>query len=280
MKGEKKQTPEDEEDAGVPLDDRGSPKDSGESAPEGEDVESERAEETDEPVDPWTRETTTHFRRWYGMKDDQFLAREIGCDVAELRAKALEIFQTPVRRGAWSREDVDSLRALLGALDEKMIGRMIGRTPRAIRAKVVELALELQGDPLSANERVRFKRLYGTRADEDLAIVFGRKVEVVEQEARTMCLSKDKAFLKRKAGGAASTKMPRWTAEELDLLEKMYPTSSNLDIAQALGRSAKSVVSKAHNLRLKKDEARLREMGRENVQVRYERPGDGPARSE
>ena len=36
----------------------------------------------------------------------------------------------------------------------------------------------------------------------------------------------------------------------------------------------KSVVSKAHNLGLKKDRERLREMGRENVRLRYE-DGDG-----
>lgn len=251
MKGEPEETPEEEEAAPGPLGD-------------------------DSSADPWTPGAVEYFRRWYGLKDDQFLARVIGCEVAALRTKAMEVFKAPARRGAWSREDVDSLRALLGALDERMIGRMIGRSPRAIRAKVVELALELGDDPLSAGERVRFKRLYGTRADEDLSIVFGRRVEVIEEEARSMCLSKDKAFLKRKAGGAASTRMPRWSGEELDLLREMYPTSSNLDIAQALGRSAKSVVSKAHYLGLKKDEARLREMGRENVQVRYERPESGP----
>jgi hypothetical protein len=32
----------------------------------------------------------------------------------------------------------------------------------------------------------------------------------------------------------------------------------------------KSVVSKAHNLGLKKDRERLREMGRENVRLRYD----------
>jgi hypothetical protein len=33
----------------------------------------------------------------------------------------------------------------------------------------------------------------------------------------------------------------------------------------------KSVVSKAHNLGLKKEAERLREMGRENVSLRYQR---------
>ena len=66
--------------------------------------------------------------------------------------------------------------------------------------------------------------------------------------------------------------MPRWKKDELQLLRERYPAHSNLSIAQDLNRSVKSVVSKAHNLGLKKDPARLREMGRENVSLRYKKP--------
>ena len=48
----------------------------------------------------------------------------------------------------------------------------------------------------------------------------------------------------------------------------LYQTAIE-DIALKLDRSVKSVVSKAHNLGLKKDPDRLREMGRENVSLRY-----------
>jgi hypothetical protein len=51
----------------------------------------------------------------------------------------------------------------------------------------------------------------------------------------------------------------------------MYNTNSNLEIAQDLQRSVKSVVSKAHNLGLKKSSDRLQEMGRQNVDLRYKR---------
>ena len=63
--------------------------------------------------------------------------------------------------------------------------------------------------------------------------------------------------------------MPRWRPEELELLRKKYDTESNLEISKKLGRSVKSVVSKAHHLGLKKSDDRLREMGRANVSVRY-----------
>jgi len=65
--------------------------------------------------------------------------------------------------------------------------------------------------------------------------------------------------------------MPRWTDEELDLLRDLYPRVPNLEIAQKLNRSVKSVVSKAHHLGLKKELERLQEMGRQNVSLRYQR---------
>jgi hypothetical protein len=64
--------------------------------------------------------------------------------------------------------------------------------------------------------------------------------------------------------------MPRWSNAELDLLRELYPRTSNLDIAQRLQRSVKSVVSKAHHMGLKKELERLQEMGRENVRLRYQ----------
>ncbi len=74
-----------------------------------------------------------------------------------------------------------------------------------------------------------------------------------------------------KLQGTASTKMPRWSDAEIERLKELYTTSSNLEIAQALDRSVKSVVSKAHNLGLKKSPNRLQEMGRQNVNLRYRR---------
>ena len=46
---------------------------------------------------------------------------------------------------------------------------------------------------------------------------------------------------------------------------------ADVEIAQELRRSVKSVVSKAHHLGLKKHPVRLKEMGRENVSLRYRR---------
>ena len=63
--------------------------------------------------------------------------------------------------------------------------------------------------------------------------------------------------------------MPRWTEEELKTLRELYPRTANLEIAATLDRSVKSVVSQAHHMGLKKEMERLREMGRQNVSLRY-----------
>jgi hypothetical protein len=69
--------------------------------------------------------------------------------------------------------------------------------------------------------------------------------------------------------GSSATRMPRWDTQAIGVLVEFYPKTANLDLAQKLNRSVKSVVSKAHNLGLKKEVDRLRQMGRENVSMRY-----------
>ncbi|MEE2941743.1 MAG: hypothetical protein VX460_15250 [Planctomycetota bacterium] len=219
----------------------------------------------------WTDDQRAHLRSWFGLRDELYLARELGCDVAELHAAAWEAFDEPVRDDAWSAEETAEFRKYLGAVDLDLIARMLGRSRFDLDRRLVELAASLGREPLSADEIVSFKRLYGTRADEDLALVFGRELALVQETAAKLCLSKDKVFLRRASGGSRKTLMPRWSSDELEKLAEMYPSHSNLDIAQVLGRSVKSVVSKAHNLGLKKDKARLQQMGRQNVRMRYER---------
>jgi len=139
-----------------------------------------------------------------------------------------------------------------------------------VQQQIVELRRVQQAGRWTQDEIAEFKRLYGTRTDEDLALIFGRTLESVKRLGARYCLAKDKAFV-RKLTGSAATRMPRWDPPEIEKLRQLYPISSNLDIAQKLNRSVKSVVSKAHNLGLKKEVDRLREMGRENVSMRYKK---------
>ncbi|MEM6675204.1 MAG: hypothetical protein AAF726_20315 [Planctomycetota bacterium] len=219
----------------------------------------------------WSEAEIAHLRRWYGQKDDAFIARDLKRSTDAVHRMAREVFDEPRHDGPWTDADVARLKQYLGAVDLEMLGRMIGRSRESIDAILVDLTARLDDTPIEGDELVRFKRIYGTRTDEDLALVFGRRLEVVRDLAATLCLSKDKAFLRRASGGTVKTRMPRWSADELETLRELYPAHSNLDIAQQLGRSVKSVVSKAHNMGLKKDKARLQQMGRQNVRRRYDR---------
>jgi len=64
---------------------------------------------------------------------------------------------------------------------------------------------------------------------------------------------------------------PRWTKAEVTLLRRLYKTHSNAEIAKRLGRKVSSVVFKGHRLGLSKGIKRLREMGRENIRLRWNR---------
>ena len=63
--------------------------------------------------------------------------------------------------------------------------------------------------------------------------------------------------------------MPRWTETQIKILRYYYRTVNNSLIASLVGRSAKSVVTMASRLGLKKSKARLVEMGRQNVAKRW-----------
>jgi hypothetical protein len=63
---------------------------------------------------------------------------------------------------------------------------------------------------------------------------------------------------------------PRWTKAEVSALKRLYRSHSNSDIAKVLGRKVSSVVFKGHRLGLSKGVRRLREMGQENIRMRWE----------
>jgi len=63
---------------------------------------------------------------------------------------------------------------------------------------------------------------------------------------------------------------PRWTREEVSLLKRLYRSKSNAEIAEALGRKVSSVVFKGHRLGLSKGARRLKEMGQENIRMRWD----------
>ena len=66
-------------------------------------------------------------------------------------------------------------------------------------------------------------------------------------------------------------KRPRWTREEISTLRRLYRTQSNAEIARLLGRTVSSIVFKGYRLGLSKGIRRLKEMGRENINKRWQK---------
>lgn len=217
----------------------------------------------------WTRAELDRLRDMYGLRPDEAIARDLGRTPQSVRRMADELFRAATKQGPWTAEDIQQLKRYLGASAPETIARILGRGLAEVEEQIVELSRVQHNARWTREENAELRRLYGTRSDADLAVIFGRSIEAVERQANKLCLAKDKAFIKRVAGEGA-TRMPRWSGAELELLRELYPRTSNLDIAQRLQRSVKSVVSKAHHMGLKKELERLQEMGRENVRLRYQ----------
>ena len=217
----------------------------------------------------WSKAERARLRELYGLRDDAVIARELKRPVASVHRVAKSLFPEEEKRsGPWTASETLELKRYLGATTPEVIARILGRSVAEVQAQIFDLGRIQRGDSWARAEIADFKRIYGTRTDEDLSRIFGRSMEEVRRLAREHGLCKDKAFV-RKLRGEPSTRMPRWKAEELVILRQDYPSQSNLEIARRLGRSVKSVVSKAHHLGLKKSLDRLQEMGRVNVSVRY-----------
>ena len=221
----------------------------------------------------WSQAEIVRLRELYGLRDDAAIARELNRPVSSIRKMAEKVFPLRTKTGPWSAKEVLQLKRYLGATTTEVIARVLGRDIAEVNTQISQLGRIVKDESLTRDQITEFKRIYGRRTDEVLSTIFSRSVEEIERLAKEFALAKDKAFV-RKRKGNSSTRMPRWTQEELDYLTREYPLLPNLELARHLQRSVKSVVSKAHNLGLKKSSARLKEMGRQNVSFRYQEEQD------
>ncbi len=114
------------------------------------------------------------------------------------------------------------------------------------------------------DEAKALRRQYSRTSDAELARIFSCNESDIASKAAELAISKDKRSFKGRP-------MPRWTEEQIEELRRDYTHTRNVDLARRFGRSVKSVNSKAHGLGLRKDPARLVNMGRENVAKRRDR---------
>ena len=185
----------------------------------------------------------------------------------------------PRRAAVRGRRGGLELKRYLGAHDDEVIARILGRRWTRCAQQIVELGRIQQPGRWTREEIAEFKRLYGTRTRRGPgAHLRPHASRRCKRLAQRYCLAKDKAFL-RKLDGLGGDAHAALGAAGARALRGLYPARANLEIAQQLDRSVKSVVSKAHNLGLKKDAERLREMGRENVRCATPNRSEAPPRS-
>jgi hypothetical protein len=183
-----------------------------------------------------------------------------------------KVFDGPPRLGPWTATEVKELKNYLGVAEVPTIAKVLRRSETEVERKIDELRGAVVQRPWTSEDLQALKRFYGTRTDADVSLILGRPIDRVQAKAKELCLAKDKAFIRRNTKGKGrKVRMPRWTAEEIATLRELYPDLPNLDIARRLGRSVKSVVSKASDLELQKSPERLKQMGQQNVKARYDR---------
>jgi hypothetical protein len=216
----------------------------------------------------WSNAERARVRQLYGLRDEVLIAQALKRPVASVLRVARDLFGAPIKTGPWTEGETAQLKRYLGASSPEVIARILGRSAAEVRARIEALGQVRNTERWSRAETAELKRIYGSRPDEALALIFGRCPDEIRRVAGECGLSKGKAFV-RKLSGKNATRMPRWQPAELELFKSSYTTRSNLELARRLGRSVKSISSKASQLHLKKSRERLREMGRLNVSSRY-----------
>lgn len=103
------------------------------------------------------------------------------------------------------------------------------------------------------------KRCYGSTAGPELVARFQRSLGEIEAKAAALALGRNKAAF------PGTRKMPRWDAEAVATLRRLYPRETNHAIALELGRSVRAVVCKANQLGLAKAPEHLAKLGREGM---------------
>jgi DNA-binding CsgD family transcriptional regulator len=112
------------------------------------------------------------------------------------------------------------------------------------------------------------RKQYGKIESEELAERLGRTVKALHAHARNLGLSLR----------AANPALPQlWTAKEDAILRRMFPTRTNPEIAERLGRPLKSVIARARKLGLLKERPGFKEWtAREDRQLRQLYPKHTP----
>ena len=130
----------------------------------------------------WSAEEVARFRESYGLKDEASIARELHRSVASVRNMAQQVYDSQERRtGPWTAPEVERLRGYLGASPVSTVARILARSEEDVNKQIAELARVRKVGSWSQEDVVVLKRVFGTRSNEDLAVVFGRRIDEMLQ---------------------------------------------------------------------------------------------------
>lgn len=228
----------------------------------------------------WSSEELIKLRETYGRRPLGQLSRELRRSKIAISQRAAQIFAAPARPGPLDADDDGALREMVGITDVATMAMVLERKPSEIMKRLREWARAERRGRFQAWELRYLKHCFASRPDWAVALVLGRSTAAIKKRARELCLGKDRRlesvepeFLAKFIAKVPQprVRMPRWTQDEVATLSRLYPNRSNLDVAQSLGRSVKSVIAKANEIGLRKTQARLEAMGRENVEIRHRR---------
>lgn len=234
----------------------------------------------------WSVEELDKLRQQYGRRSLLQLARELRRTKEAVVQRAKISFRRKLKPEKLTRADEAVLRTMIGVAEVEIMELVLSRRRVEIRKVLKSWAVASR---TGGSRKGRFqpwelrylKNYYASRPDWAACLVLRRDLASVQERATQMCLGKDRSLdsvplpqLEKVIGipTLPPIKMPRWTADDVAWLRRLFSSRSNLELARALGRSEKSVVAKANELRLRKSSARLRTMGRENVEIRHKSP--------
>lgn len=220
----------------------------------------------------WSSEELERLRVLYPRCPEDRIVSIMNRSPDSVRRRARELFQRSLRRGEWTADEDLQLRISYGVLDLRSLSLVLARGERDVAERSELFRQERRRGSWTRTETLLLKQLYGSRSDEDLEVCLSRTAAQIARRATQLCLSKDKRFTATVPQTPDDRRpMPRWTWEDERRLTALYPHHDNLEIARRLGRSVVSIANKASQLGLKKSLRVLREMGKRNVSVRYDR---------
>jgi len=197
---------------------------------------------------PWSKSDTQKLLKLYSRNYDCDIARILGRTTQAIRSKGVKLGlkkdyddefmpDKPIERRRWTRREIRILKTMHSDNTFEDTSDKIDRTATAIAAKARQLKL-------------RKIRVWTKREDGFLRRFHMKKsyLELAEILERTT-----KAIEKRTADLGLDRKFAWWTARELDMIIKKYPTMRTKELAKLVGRTAGQIRTKAHVLGVQKD---------------------------